>query len=182
MIGETVLVGLALLFPGSVVGVVPAPPASAFHSASVIELPVVGDPPQAFYQVVIERQLIIRIPARPSNLNNFAATEATTMARRASSPPVVWRESKAPKCIAIRSLLGIQAVQRDSIDLITREKKRLRAKLNRGCRALDFYSGFYLKASKDGRLCADRDALHARSGAECAVEKFRLLVPVRDDN
>lgn len=176
MIGETLAVGLALLFPGSVVAE-PVPRGTKADVATTIELPAVGPGSSDYFQVVIERQLIIRIPARPSTLNNFAAGESTVQRERAV--PIVWRETKAPKCVAMRSLVGIQAVQRDSIDLITRENQRLRAKLNRGCRALDFYSGFYLKAPKDGRLCADRDALHARSGAECAVEKFRLLVPVR---
>jgi hypothetical protein len=176
VIGETLAVGLALLFPGSVLAE-PEPGVAGADMATVIELPAVGAGSADYYQVVIERQLIIRIPARPSTLTNFSA--ADSVAERQRSAPVVWRETKAPKCVAMRSLAGIQAVQRDSIDLITRENQRLRAKLNRGCRALDFYSGFYMKASKDGRLCADRDALHARSGAECEVEKFRLLVPVR---
>lgn len=180
MIGETLLVGLALLFPGSAVSI--ETPASGSREIAVPHagLPRVGHMPSGF-QIVIERQLIIRIPARPSSLTNFSAAEAGSAPRRASPKPIVWRETKAPKCVPMRSLLGIQAVQRDSIDLITRDNERLRARLNRGCRALDFYSGFYLKASKDGRLCADRDALHARSGAECEVEKFRLMVPVGND-
>ena len=176
MIGETLAVGLALLFPGSVVSA-PVSDENRADMATIIELPGIGNEPGEYFQVVIERQLIIRIPARPSTLTNFSAAESATT--RARSVPVVWKETKAPRCVTMRSLVGIQAVQRDSIDLITRENQRLRAKLNRGCRALDFYSGFYMKASKDGRLCADRDALHARSGAECEVEKFRLLVPVR---
>lgn len=179
MIGETLAVGLALLFPGSTVTTAVGDGASS-PVAKMIELPDIDADPAGYFQVVIERQLIIRIPARPSTLNNFSAAEASESRR--SSVPIVWRETKAPKCVAMRSLVGIQAVQRDSIDLITRENERLRAKLNRGCRALDFYSGFYLRPSKDGRLCADRDALHARSGAECEVEKFRLMVPIRQES
>jgi hypothetical protein len=180
VIGETVLLGLAMLFPGSTVSIAPDRGNTAIVDAAALALPDVGFTAQGF-QVLIERQLIIRIPARPSSLNNFSAADAATPPRRLPQRPIVWRETKAPKCVPMRSLLGIQGVQRDSIDLITRENERLRAKLNRGCRALDFYSGFYLKASKDGRLCADRDALHARSGAECEVEKFRLMVPVHDE-
>jgi hypothetical protein len=182
VIGQSLLVGLALLFPGAAVDAGPRAAAAAFANAQVIEVPGVGTPTNGFYQVVIERQLIIRIPAKPSSINNFTAADAATVQRRVVPQPIVWRETKAPKCVPMRSLLGIQAVQRDSIDLITRENQRLRARLNRGCRALDFYSGFYMKASKDGRLCADRDALHARSGAECEVERFRLMVPARGDD
>lgn len=180
VIGQSWLMGLALLFPGAAVDSGPDAAARAFADAVTIEIPGVAETDAHFYQLVIERQLIIRIPARPSSINNFSAAEAGSVQRRAPTPPpppIVWKESKAPKCVPMRSLVGIQAVQRDSIDLITRENQRLRARLNRGCRALDFYSGFYMKASKDGRLCADRDALHARSGAECEVERFRLMVP-----
>lgn len=179
MIGETLLVGLALLFPGAVQAA-PSPTAGDYRTATLIMLPGAGSDANGYYQVVIERQLIIRIPARPSSLTSFSARDLA--GRRARAVPVVWKETKAPKCVAMRSLIGIQAVQSDSIDLITGENQRLRARLKRGCRAADFYSGFYMKASKDGRLCADRDALHARSGAECAVEKFRLMVPVRQES
>jgi hypothetical protein len=169
------------LFPGAALGGGGAPPPAA-ATQQLITLPAPGYTPQGYYQVTIERQLIIRIPARPSNLTSFTATNNAPPMRQRSAAPIVWRETKAPKCVAMRSLVGIQAVQRDGIDLITRENQRLRAKLSRGCRAADFYAGFYMKASKDGRLCADRDALHARSGEECEVEKFRLMVPVRTES
>lgn len=133
----------------------------------------------AFWQVVIEQQLIIRVPARRTQLNNFAASPAPE--RRARETPIVWKEKKGPKCVAMRDIMGMQATQRDSIDLITRQKQRLRAQLNRGCRALDFYAGFYMQDSKDGRLCEGRDQLHARTGAKCEVDKFRLMVPVPRD-
>jgi hypothetical protein len=138
------------------------------------------DQASSFWQVVIEQQLIIRVPAQRSQLNNFAAGPSPS--RRATELPIVWKEKKAPKCVAMRNILGMQAVQRDSIDIITRQKQRLRAQLNRGCRALDFYAGFYMQGSKDGRLCEDRDQIHARTGAKCEIDKFRLMVPVREDD
>ncbi|MGQ2975190.1 MAG: hypothetical protein ACT6QT_05815 [Sphingopyxis sp.] len=134
----------------------------------------------SFWQVVIEQQLIIRVPAQRSQLNNFAA--GPSMSKRATELPVVWKEKKAPKCVSMRNILGMQAVQRDSIDIITRQKQRLRAQLNRGCRALDFYAGFYMQGSKDGKLCEDRDQIHARTGAKCEIDKFKLMVPVREDD
>lgn len=136
------------------------------------------DAPLSFWQMVIEQQLIIRVPAQRSQLNNFAAPPPP----RIADVPIVWKEKKAPKCVAMRNIVGMSAVQRDSIDLITRQKQRLRAQLNRGCRALDFYAGFYMEGSKDGKLCEDRDEIHARTGAKCEVDKFRLLVPVRDED
>jgi len=134
----------------------------------------------SFWQLVIEQQLIIRVPAQRSQLNSFSA--GPEQSRRANELPIVWKEKKAPKCVAMRNIMGMQAVQRDSIDLITRQRQRLRAQLNRGCRALDFYAGFYMQGSKDGKLCEDRDQIHARTGAKCEIDKFRLMVPVRDDD
>lgn len=138
------------------------------------------EPASSFWQVVIEQQLIIRVPAQRSQINNFAA--GPSMPKRATELPIVWKEKKAPKCVSMRNILGMQAVQRDSIDIITRQKQRLRAQLNRGCRALDFYAGFYMQGSKDGKLCEDRDQIHARTGAKCEIDKFKLMVPVRDDD
>lgn len=155
------------------------PAAAPEPIAAMVPPPESADTP--VFQIVIEQQLIIRVPAQRSQLNNFAASRSEAPRVRQQAP-VVWKETKAPKCVAMRNIVGMQAVQRDSIELITRQKERLRAQLNRGCRALDFYAGFYMKGNKDGKLCEDRDEIHARSGTKCEVDKFRLLVAVRDDD
>lgn len=164
-----------------------APVAGAEMSAAppeplvAVAAPAPESPSASYWQVVIEQQLIIRVPAQRSPINNFSAGPAPVL--RSRQLPVVWKEKKGPKCVAMRNIMGMQAVQRDSIDLITRQKQRLRAQLNRGCRALDFYAGFYMQGSKDGRLCEGRDQIHARTGAKCEIDKFRLMVPVpRDDD
>lgn len=149
----------------------PAPP----EVLAPVSLPV-PDASAPFWQVVIEQRMIIRVPAQRSSLNNFAS--APVAEARAREKPIEWKEKKAPKCVAMRNILGMQAVQRDSIDIITRQNQRLRAQLNRGCRALDFYAGFYMQGTKDGQLCEDRDEIHARTGAKCEIDKFRLMVPV----
>ena len=68
---------------------------------------------------------------------------------------------------------------RKRIDLMLEGGDRLRAKLDNDCPPLDFYSGFYLKPTPDGMVCADRDAIRSRSGAACAIESFKQLVPKR---
>ena len=169
------LTAAVLWFAAAVPAADAAPPVAAPEPLVALTAPA---PEQiaSFWQVVIEQQLIIRVPAQRSQLNNFAAGPSSS--RRATELPVVWKEKKAPKCVSMRNILGMQAVQRDSIDIITRQKQRLRAQLNRGCRALDFYAGFYMQGSKDGQLCEGRDQIHARTGAKCEVDKFRLMVPV----
>jgi hypothetical protein len=131
------------------------------------------------WQVVIEERIIIRVPARRSSLTNFSMPAQQAVPRGTS---VVWREKKGPKCVTMRDIAAMQTTQRDSIDIITRQNQRLRAQLDRGCRALDFYAGFYMERNRDGRLCEGRDQLHARTGAKCEVAKFRLMVPeTRED-
>lgn len=134
-----------------------------------------GDGGLNFQTVIVEQQVMIRIPASRAQVNGFSNARSS----RASDAPmrVEWREVKAPRCIPMRSLMGVQYTQRSSIDLVTRERQRLRAALDGECRAADFYSGFYMVTPKDGMLCANRDVLHARSGARCDVRRFSYLVP-----
>ena len=166
---------LAAAAPAAYAQSLPLPPEPI---AAMVPMPDRDDAPS--FQVVIEQQLIIRVPAQRSQLTNFSASRSEEQRKREA--PIVWQEKKGPNCVAMRNIVGMQAVQRDSIDLITRQKQRLRAQLNRGCRALDFYAGFYMKGNKDGQLCEDRDEIHARSGTKCEVDKFRLMVAVRDDD
>ncbi len=125
--------------------------------------------------VIVEQQVMIRVPASRSQVVGFSRSRAI----EADEPVAVeWREEKAPRCVPMRQILGVQYTRRSSIDLITRDRQRLRAALDGECRAADFYSGFYMSATKDGNLCANRDVIHARSGARCDVDKFTRLVPV----
>ena len=177
--GSAVVLTAAILwFAAAAPAADATPPPAAPDPLVAISTPTV-DQASSFWQMVIEQQLIIRVPARRSPINNFAAERSTP--RRDVELPIVWKEKKAPKCVAMRNIVGMQ-VQRDSIDLITRQRQRLRAQLNRGCRALDFYAGFYMQGSKDGKLCEDRDQIHARTGAKCEIDKFRLMVPVHEDD
>jgi hypothetical protein len=46
--------------------------------------------------------------------------------------------------------------------------------------AIDFFQGFYVKPSKDGRICQERDTIRSRLGAECGINRFKTLVPSKD--
>ena len=116
----------------------------------------------------IERSSIVRV--RP----------AIVAPPNAVSPPVLWREKKGPKCIQVNALAGALVSSPNSVDLFLRGGPRLRAKLERSCTAIDFYQGFYVKPSRDGRICEDRDAIRSRLGAECEIKKFRTLVPDKE--
>lgn len=98
---------------------------------------------------------------------------------RPDGPMVEWRESRGPRCVAARQVIGATALRQNSVDLILRDNSRVRARLQRRCPALDYYRGFYIHATPDGRVCADRDTVRARSGGECQIESFRRLTPHR---
>lgn len=115
--------------------------------------------------MTIERRIIIRVPA----LVNRRAGPGL-------QPPVEWKEKKAPKCLPMKSIAGAAIVKKDSVDLILNNQTRIRAVLDDGCQSAHFYLGFYMEPTDDDRLCADRDMIHARSGAMCEIDEFKQLV------
>ncbi|TZG29671.1 hypothetical protein FYJ91_04040 [Sphingomonas montanisoli] len=127
--------------------------------AGAMMAPVSAAPvPAEFAQVTIQQTLIIK--------------------RRVGAPkPLKWKEKKGPKCVALSQIAGAAVVTDDAIDLVTRDGDRLRARFSSNCPALDYYSGFYMKPTQDGRICSDRDVIRTRSGAQCEIERFRKLVP-----
>lgn len=139
----------------------PAIPASLLALA----LPVMAAPPDlsaadgGIAQVTIHERVILRLP------------------RMSPPKPVEWKEHKGPKCIAAATLAGAMLAPKGAVDLVLAGGKRLRAKLDGDCEALDFYSGFYIRPAGDGMVCADRDAIRTRSGASCPIDTFRLLKP-----
>ena len=116
-----------------------------------------------------------------TTVHTLSLHDALPIWRAPVSPvdPVRWTEKKGPQCVAMSALDGAVVTGSQSIDLMLEGGDRLRAKLDNDCPPLDFYSGFYLKPTPDGMVCADRDAIRSRSGAACAIESFKQLVPKR---
>ena len=122
---------------------------------------------QRYGQVVIQERTLIRIApsARPAS---------------ASAPaPARWKEKKGPKCVAMRAIAGAALVGENSVDLILRDRSRIRARLEKRCPALDYYHGFYVTPTADGQMCAERDMIRSRLGGECGIDRFRTLELVR---
>jgi hypothetical protein len=135
-----------------------------FHAAIFLLLTPSGDAPVELAQLSIEQRVIIRVPlARPLRAPPPAAVE--------------WEEKKGPRCVAIRSIRQAAITSRNGVDLILSNSHRYRARMNKGCRSADFFSGFYLEPSGDGSLCAGRDNIQSRSGMECEIVSFKRLVP-----
>jgi len=92
-----------------------------------------------------------------------------------------WKERKGPKCVAMRAIAGAALIGQNSVDLILRDRSRVRAKLESSCPALDYYHGFYVTPTSDGQICADRDPIRSRMGGECGIDKFKALELVQAD-
>jgi hypothetical protein len=122
-------------------------------------------------QVRIQQHFVIRVP-RPDSVRRVSAPAAPL-------PPIAWVEKDAEKCVKMQSLAGATISRPDSVDLFLSGGKRLRAKLGNECPALDFYTGFYVKPTKDGMVCAKRDVFRSRAGGECRIKAFRTLIPAR---
>lgn len=103
--------------------------------------------------------------------------------RRDPGPPgrIEYKEKKGPHCIPAAGIAGAAVIGPTSVDIILRDNRRIRARLESSCPALDFYRGFYIKPNPDGQICADRDAIRSRMGGQCEIDSFKTLKPkVRD--
>jgi hypothetical protein len=123
-----------------------------------------------FNQVRIDQRIIIRLPS-PSS------APAAVGAQRQSVAKLQYKEKKIGKCLWVDRLGGSRPGPDRTLDLLTRDGILIRAYLGEGCLAREFYAGAYMERSFDGKLCVDRDVLHARTGAKCEIDKFRLLIP-----
>lgn len=146
------------------------PPVAALLLALAAPLLLGADPgrdggePAQITTMTFHERIIVRVPRLASPAIRPA--------------PVGWKEKRGPRCIVPADLAGAILSSTDAIDLVLVGNRRLRARLGGGCEPLDFYSGVYLKPSKDGMICAGRDSIRARSGAACRIDTLRLLLPV----
>jgi hypothetical protein len=123
-----------------------------------------------FGQVRVDQRIIIRLPSP-------ASAPVAVGAQRQSVAKLQYKEKKIGKCLWVDRLGGSRPGPDRTLDLLTRDGILIRAYLGDGCLAREFYAGAYMERSYDGKLCVDRDVLHARTGAKCAIDKFRLLIP-----
>ncbi len=114
-------------------------------------------------QATIEQRVIIRVP----------------LMRRPPPPPrenEEWEERKGPKCIDLKRLRAAAVTSPRGVDLMLSGRERIRALLGRECRPADLYSGLYIQPNEDGALCAGRDRVLSRSGADCPIRKLVRMV------
>jgi hypothetical protein len=130
---------------------------------------------EAANQVRIEQRMTIRINPRPAPVtpDMFAGIPTRSIGPR-------FTERKMGKCLRVSRIAGVQTSGRQRLILFMRDQRIVSAELERACSARDFYSGFYLSRSDDGKMCVDRDTLLSRSGANCKITRLRQLIETRD--
>jgi len=124
-------------------------------------------------QVRIEQRVVIRIsPQRPGArqqmLTNLPREEIETR----------FEERKMGKCVPLERIAGVQTGSGNRLLLFLTDKRMVTVDLEKTCHARDFYSGFYVERSEDGKFCVDRDRIKSRTGVKCEVERMRQLVAV----
>ncbi len=125
-------------------------------------------------QVRIQRQVTVRIAPRsqPMRNNLLATLPQAELEKR-------YESKKMGKCVSLTGIAGVQVDRDNRLLLFMRDRRIVRASLNKKCNARDFYSGFYVKQRKDGDICVERDELKSRAGSTCEITKLRRLVPIR---
>jgi hypothetical protein len=113
--------------------------------------------------ITVRQQIIIRVPAGVRRVTP------------AGQSLIRWEEHRGPRCVPANRIVGAASLGQDRVDLIFRDNSRIRARLERRCPALDFYRGFYVNATEDGQICAERDSIRSRGGAACQIDRFRSL-------
>ena len=119
---------------------------------------------------LLQQHVVIHVP-------RVTISTMTVIMRAPRAPALV--EKKAGDCVKMEKLAGFTVNRFDSVDLVLKDGSLLRAKLGADCPALGFYTGFYVRPTKDQKICAKRDSLRSRSGRWCGVQAFTTLVPAR---
>lgn len=119
-------------------------------------------------EFTIERRIILRIPMLQRAPESREGARVMPYAQRKS-------DTRSPNCVVVNAMRGASIDEGAGIVFIMRSSSRYRAVLERGCRPVDFQSGFYVNSTADGAICAGRDTLHARNGAACVVRAFARL-------
>lgn len=139
-------------------------------------MPTGATSPESAWQVRIERRMTIRIT--PLSPQPRRTDMLFGLPNREIGPR--FEERRMGKCLSVAGISGVQPNGGSRLLLFMRDERIVSAELERACRARDFYSGFYLSQSNDGKLCVGRDTLQSRSGVNCKLSSFHQLIESHD--
>ncbi len=87
----------------------------------------------------------------------------------------LFTKKSSRACVESERIAGAMVTSDRSIDLVLTGGERWRMGFKADCPALSYYQGFYYRQTQAGKLCAGRDAVLARSGAECPIGSLAPL-------
>ncbi len=129
--------------------------ASVMALAAALTAPVLAD------TLRVETTIIRRVPTTPPGLMPRDDRTVSTNSRK--------------RCIETGRIAGSIVTSERAIDISMRDGPRYRMEFSEPCPALSYYQGFYYQRSRNGLLCAGRDAILDRSGTECLIRRIRRL-------
>ncbi|MEM7690002.1 MAG: hypothetical protein AAF291_13355 [Pseudomonadota bacterium] len=126
-------------------------------------------------QIRIEQRVYVRISPRSvsARRNMLARLPVQPRARR-------YEEKKSTKCVRVEQIAGVETGSGNRLLLFLRDAEILSVNLEKACRARDFYAGFYVERSDDGKLCVQRDTLQSRNGARCDIARIMKLKAIEE--
>lgn len=131
---------------------------------------VVLPAPAAARFLIFGKKKVERIQVAPPVTPN-----AATLPVARPTPPAAGRAA----CVDVRRVAAAQVFGDAAVELTLQGGARWRMYFAQSCPALSFYDGFYYRRAEQGRLCAGRDAIIARSGGECAIASIMRIKPPR---
>jgi hypothetical protein len=168
------LAPLALLLIGAAASAGSVTPGRAMSLMPAMAPPASWHAP-VWRQVRIEQRLIIRIIPGPTVIPPAEVEEFEDEQR-----DLRQAERRIGKCLAVASIATLAAGDGNELLLFLRDDRVIGATLEKHCSARDFYAGFYVERHPDGAICAGRDSLQSRSGANCKVRRLHEVVASRD--
>lgn len=127
------------------------------------------------HQVRIEQRVIIRISPPSSKVRERTLEDVAEPAEEVRLAP-----GREERCVRMNDIKGVQPTRDNSLLLFMSGRRLMSARLERSCSSQDFYSGFYVERSEDGRLCVRRERLQSRAGAQCEIAQINRLVAEDD--
>ena len=128
------------------------------------------------FQVETRQRVIIRI----TPLSRVAPPPTVSLAPVETQRRRPDRDGE--RCLPLAQVAGVRLGQGRQLLLHMRDRRVFGTTLDRTCQVSSFYSGFYVERPEDGMLCAGREALHARSGADCVMGTFHEIDATQDDD
>jgi len=127
-------------------------------------------------QVRIEQRVILRISPHPGRLRQDFLADLPRQ-----SFPTRLVERPFGKCLSVGDIVGV-ADRGTRLLMYMRNRQIISAELDNACSPRDFYLGFYVERTSDGKLCVGRDRLLSRAGAKCRISNFSRLVAVSEED